>query len=127
MTYWYNDGKSFSFLKRQSPHATDWEAAMSTNPWSRPKAADFWMIPTVEEAANMLGFNDWSRDTAFWIGEYPEIGFANQCVGGEWRVMRRNMGFDSLSGWAYADADKLHDFCERVMAATDDELLHWGW
>lgn len=81
----------------------------------------FCACASVADLAFRLG-ETWVEGQAFYL---DDVCFINQDRGGhEWLVIRKGVSFESLSGWAYKQGDKLEDFLDRIHKASVEQLLN---
>ena len=112
---WVELGMQNPWISREA--FEKWERALS---WldSPFDAKSFQQTFTIEDLSKNL-LQTWSIGVAFY---FENIAFINQINGGnEWRVIRDDTSFESLSGWA-CTVEYITDFVQRVQAATPEQL-----
>ncbi len=79
----------------------------------------FCRCETLEDLYSELSKGNWCLAQAFY---FENIAFINQIDGGdEWLVIRNALPFESITA-RYFNFDKLVDFYNRVVKATDEKL-----
>ncbi|MDD3039102.1 hypothetical protein [Bacteroides sp.] len=89
--------------------------------WDPPfNEKSFYECKTIEELAEQFRFDNWCIGTSF---IYQNLCFINQIEGGsEWKVIRDDISFESLTGSYYSNIDHLTKFINDAQAATPEQL-----